>query len=286
MTSIGKVFLVLNLVFAAIFVGSAANLIGTSQEWRSRYEEEARAHSADQEASQQQIDDLQAQVQQLGAEADRLRAQVKQLEGEKAAADSDLEDARRKNAELTDSLAAIREELKALESTNGLQLKRLTEQEREIASLRDERDAAKAQAHEAVLARDAAVAQLDGLKAQIGELTSKLQQAEENARASESALLAAARLYNFDPRELSAAPVELEGVVLKADYSNPDLPVIVINLGRKDQVKPGYKLDVYRGGQYKGQIQVQVVNMDTSAAVIALAGDSPIHEGDRVTTKL
>jgi len=69
MSTVGKVFVVLNLALAALFVGAAASLIGTSQEFRSKYEVEAVAHASDNKVKDMQLGDLQGQVDELSREA-------------------------------------------------------------------------------------------------------------------------------------------------------------------------------------------------------------------------
>jgi len=62
MSTVGKVFVVLNLALAALFVGAAASLIGTSQEFRSKYDAEVVAHATDNQEKDLAIGDLQGQV--------------------------------------------------------------------------------------------------------------------------------------------------------------------------------------------------------------------------------
>ena len=36
-----------------------------------------------------------------------------------------------------------------------------------------------------------------------------------------------------------------------------DLKLVILNKGKKDDVKVGYVFDIYRGSQYKGQVRIR-----------------------------
>ena len=48
MSAIGRIFLVLNLILAALFLGWASTSLATSAEYKQKYEDEERAHQATQ----------------------------------------------------------------------------------------------------------------------------------------------------------------------------------------------------------------------------------------------
>ena len=64
-----------------------------------------------------------------------------------------------------------------------------------------------------------------------------------------------------------------------------DLKIVVLNKGKKDEVKVGYIFDVYLGSTYKGQVRVQDVQENTCTGLI-LNEMNPIELGDSATTSL
>ena len=78
------------------------------------------------------------------------------------------------------------------------------------------------------------------------------------------------------------SPPPIEALVLDV---KKDLKLVILNKGKKDDVKVGYVFDIYRGSQYKGQVRIQDVQEGMSSGVILNEKD-PIGRGDSATTSL
>ena len=65
----------------------------------------------------------------------------------------------------------------------------------------------------------------------------------------------------------------------------PELELVILNKGEKDEVEVGFVFDVYRDTTYKGQIRIQDVQESTSTGRI-LHEMNPIGPGDSATTCL
>jgi len=284
MSTIGKVFVVINLAFAALFVGAAASLIGTSEGWRAQAEELEANLAATTEAKDGEIASLQTNVDQLENERDRVKASRTQVETDRDALAADLATEQAQNADLRERLTGIEGRLGDLEGTNRAQATRITDLNRETRDLRSQRDdalAAKASADKASTAAKDSAAMAEG---RASDLTIELARSNERAGELDAQLATVASLYKIDLNSLNAQP-DQSGVVLSADYVGV-VPVVVINIGRADGVRAGYSYDVYSGSTYKGRIRVETVGERQAGATIAMDAGAHIEGGDRVVTRL
>ena len=90
MSTIGKFFVVLNLALAGLFVGSAASLIGKSDSYRMKYEEEVQAKADLESEKDAKISELTSTLQQSQSERGRLNSDNSSLTAEKTALCEDL----------------------------------------------------------------------------------------------------------------------------------------------------------------------------------------------------
>lgn len=284
MSPIGKLFTVINLALAALFVGSAAALINTGQTYRQDLE-------ALQTSSAAEIADLNGQLaterDNVGIERqakDGALAQVSALESDKAALEDDLNTEREQNADLRERLTSIDGKLGDLESTNRQQQSQITDLNDTATALRSERDEALDARDEAEAARADAERNATSYERERDELQIALGRANEAAASADAKLRAVAQTYKIDLNNLNDQP-ELAGRVTAVDGSH-GTTVVVINIGKNDGVKPGHTFDVYAGGVYKGKIYVETVNASQSAATIQMAGEGDIAAGDAVVTRL
>jgi predicted nuclease with TOPRIM domain len=284
MSPIGKVFIVLNLVLAALFVGAAGSLIQSSESFRNQAEglqvqlDEASA------ASDKTINELETLVSTVTGEKDRLGADKAQLTSEKAALEDELKTEREQNADLRGRLTSIDGKLGDLESTNRQQEARIADLHGETTNLRAERDSALDGRDQAQQERVEAVRVADAVSRERDELEIAKGRLNEALASKDAKLAEVAKRFGVDLNELNDQP-ELSGRVTAVDGSQGTV-VVVINLGKNDGVKPGHSFDVYSGVTYKGKIQIETVNSHQSAATISLAGFGEIAAGDAVVTRL
>src|SRR5262249_15754978 len=77
-------------------------------------------------------------------------------------------------------------------------------------------------------------------------------------------------------------PPAIDALVLSVDGK---LRLVVLDKGKRDEVKPGYVFSVYRGSTFKGQVKIQDVKETTSCGLIVNVR-SEIVAGDSATTQL
>lgn len=284
MSTIGKFFVVLNLALSALFVGAAASLIGHSEEYRAKYEAELEAKAALESEKDAKIGDLTAQLSQSQNERSRLQNDNSTLTADRTALTENLESERQQNADLRESLQVIDGKLGDLEGTNSQQANQLEGMHRQYETVRQERDDALDARDAALAAQNSAEDSANMANGLASDLELKLNREIERAGAAEAKLATVVSLYKVDLESIGAQP-QMDGSVLSVDTVD-STTYVVINLGKRDSVQPGYTYDVFNGSVYKGRIYVHSVNESKSAATVDLAGNAMISAGDRVTTRL
>ncbi len=144
MSAIGRIFLVLNLILSALFVGWAAKIINAENSYRTQYETKVSEAEAADMAANQRIDELSAQLSTQKALQADVAGERDDLEREVANLKSDLETERLRVAEL--------------ESNDKTMTNALSGFSTRIESMDSAKDAAVAEARDAMAERDAAVA--------------------------------------------------------------------------------------------------------------------------------
>ncbi len=284
MSPVGKLFVVLNLVLAALFVGSAANLIGTSGDFRAKFEASTASAAAAASEHESVLNELQARLDQASGERDRVGALKDQKDAAISAMTEDLETERRENASLREGLSKIQVALGNLEDTNRSQGQALARVTEENQNLRDERNSAMADRDVAVAASTSAGSDKDAAVRRASDLQLELRRVSERASELDAQLQQVVAIYRVDLADIGAQPM-LEGSILSAEYVG-DTGYVTINLGKNDGIQAGYTFDVYRGGTYKGRIHVETVNQSVASALVQLAGNARVVAGDRISTRL
>ena len=285
MSPIAKLFTVINVVLAGVFLGWAANSLSKADSWK-KLHDDLKVKAAATEAA-------------LGTEKSGLLAKQAELEaarvallGERDSAQSDVErlkgqlaDEERKNNEMRGSVTTI-----------SASIDNLTAQNKQLA---DARDTAQQAAREAEKEKEAAVAAQSAAELKASELETSLHTAEGNVADLEKAnttlkkeveslttnFEALAKFTNTSIGDFTAMP-QIEGRVLDVAM-NVKPGLIAINKGSAHGVKPGYTFEVYDGRTYKGQVRVEYVHENVcSALVLRTVDGQQIRQGDAASTRL
>lgn len=282
MSPIGRIFVIINLVLSAGFLGFAANNLASAQKYRAQFD------TVSAELAQTKTD-MQASIDQLTVDRDaavRMRAEMR----------NEKEDLDVKNTALQQQLSEANDELNQLKADMGnigTSLSDLTSQvenmNSQVASanedakkaIEEKRDAQQA-ADEANQARVAAVDKANGLEADLAQAERDLTAEREKSMGLDTQLKEVLIATGYSPSGVGVP--QIEGAVLQYDS---EYKLVHINRGTNDQVKRGYKFDIFSGGVYKGQARVEVVNPGTCTAVVLSSVDGvQIMQGDRVSTQI
>lgn len=285
MNKLGTVFSVINLGLVAVFVGSMASLIGTSGEYRSKWETDTASLRAELQAEKEGRAQDQARISEQDRQLSDARGTISRTQAELKVETEKRLAAEQRIAELTATINPMSAKLGDLEQAIRMVTTRNTELTREMEQLRSERDAALDKADAAAQLSTQAGEARQMAEKRLSDAEAMLARVTEERDSFRAQLLRAAQEFNFEPSRLGVQPLDLEGVVLQASYEG-NTPVIVINKGRNDRIQPGYTFDVYGGSAYKGQIRVSSVNDNNSSATVVRAGTARIAAGDRFRTNL
>ena len=285
MSSIARIFIVLNLLLAALVLGWASNFLGTHNDFKKKYDTDIQAKDdiiAEKEAELTQVkvsvNEQKERATRLLGERDQNKAQVDSLTSE----NSTLEDA---NTQLRTSVDGINQTLKSVNDSKDDAVSRL---EQAMADLneakmarRDAEDAAKEagdkqrDAEEALANAERTIAQLE---TEVTGLTKRLGD-------TETSLEVLAEQTGIDPTKIFAQPT-IDGAVVSVSTSvKPGL--IGINRGKADGVRRGFVFNIYSGNQFKGTAKVETVEDNMCFATIqSVYQNRTMAQGDKAATRL
>ena len=281
MSPIGRVFIVLNLVLSAAFLGWAANALGTTGDYKKELEAEKKAHAADVAGKEAELQKLQVELNGATEQQGKFREQRDQLQASLDQKTTQYDEQKRANDTMQGNLTKIQATLGEYNNT--------------FTQLTQQKDAALERAHEAERARDAAVQAKDAAEmakrdsddkanaamTQIGDLEKERTSLQDKVSTLETRMATVVEKTGVDLSSIEAAP-QIDAYVLEV---NRELKLVVLNKGKKDDVKKGYTFSIYRGAQYKGQIRIQDVQDGMCSGTI-VAEKAAITKGDSATTSL
>lgn len=285
MSPIAKLFTIINVVLAGVFLGWAANSLSKADSWKKQHDD-LKSKSAQMEAA------LGQEKSSLLAEKQQLEAARTQLVGEKESLASEIErlkgqvaDEERKNNEMRGDVAKF-----------AASIDNITAQNTQLAAARD---TAQQAARDAEKAKEEAVAAQTAAEAKASEL-------ETNLHAAQGAVADLEKTNTTLKKELDSVTTNFESLAAHTKVSIKDFQampqiegrvlevamnvkpgLIAINKGSADGVKPGYTFEIYDGKAYKGQARVEYVHENVCSALLLRSVDGQaIKQGDSASTRL
>jgi hypothetical protein len=285
MSTIAKIFSVVNLVLAGLFLGWAANALSTNAEFKTKYDAEAAAHKKTQAELGADKSKLLASLQEAEQQKVLLQSGKEEADRQRDSVGKDLDSERAKNGQLNANLTALTTQIGAIEDSRN--------------KLQADKDKAVQASHDAENAKSAAVAKQLEAEKKLGDSESELAKAktsisdmektnttlEKDKKALETQLATVVDYTKVDLGSLVAMP-QIDGKVLDVSMSiEPGL--VAINKGESDGVKRGFTFELYDGKTYKGQARVEYVHANMSSAIITrLVKGEKIRQGDSASTRL
>jgi DNA repair exonuclease SbcCD ATPase subunit len=283
MSAIGRIFVILNLVLAAAFVGWAATSLAKGSDWMKRYEEEKAAHEATKSELQAQLDERGNTLNSEKQQKDRFREERDGATAERDRLTKDLEEARRANDQLRGDISKIQETLGGYNQTIASLTAAKDAAVQAQMDLTSQRDAAKSESEKALIAQRDAQDALAAAQNQVADLERGITTAKEDISHKE-ALLASAAAQGFNSSGKAAKPINAKVLQVNNDL-NPGL--VMLNVGADQGVERGMLFQIYSGGTWKGQARVENVQATMSSAVIQdLKQGQKIAQGDSAATVL
>lgn len=281
MSPIGRIFIIVNLVLSAAFFGWAGSLLSVKDNYFKQLNDEKAAHKTDVEAKDKDLAALQVKLDSVTDEGRRSRELKDSAQAQADQLKTQLDELKRLNDSLQGNVTKIQSTLGDYNAT--------------ITNLSSQKDAAIERAHDAERKRDEAMQQKQGAEIaqrdaeeasknsqlKIGDLEKEKGGLQEQVDTLNTRLQVVMAKTGINAKDVFAQP-QIDAMVLEVKR---DLKLVVLNKGRKDEVKPGYVFDVYSGSKYKGQVRINDVQNEMSSGLI-LNEANAIARGDNATTSL
>ena len=279
---VGKMLIVMQLVFSILFMCFAGAVYTFQGAWRTKAV-----------ALQSQLDDTNKQVEDANSARDR---DVKQLSAERDAATTERD--------------AIRAQLEQAQTQAQSKTEQLAAASQERDKALADGEIATAEAAARVAETTAVVKERESLRKRITELIKEIQKTEDELLDSKGKLASAVemeeqyltkignlsdllRANGFDPEQqlANAVPGKIEKVDGFVDATTRNQArtqeLIQITVGSDDKILEGMLLTVYRNDDYVCQARVVKVYPDTAVCIVEeKTRNGIVQRGDNVTTKL
>lgn len=285
MNQVAKVFVVVNFILSALYLGFAATVLSQQWDYRQMYVEQKILAQQQLKEDDEKLKDLEARLLNFRAlVTDREKAaREKYLENERIKKDN--EELKRQNQSFHTLLDKVSTDVKEINNKLG-------EKEARITKLEEERDRQKEIADKYLRDKESAEDERNRMEIQLSNLQGELSEKEKLLQRSQKELLEAKQIVravrdagvNIPALFKRAEPVDGQVVAVSSD---PQVPLVMISVGRDRKVETGYQFTVYRGSQYIGRVTVETVYPDMSAArIIKEMTPRAIQRGDSVTTRI
>jgi hypothetical protein len=282
MSSIGKIFVVGNLVLSLLVLGAAGALLKQTEVTKTRVAELESQLADSKQALAEANSAFTERERVINLDKQRLQEDKDDLVVARQNADRNVARLEADNQQLRDDVTKINSKLDSLESSYSGTLQRSQELTDLNATLRTEAMEAKDAQRKAELAQRGMTDQLAASGRQATELKDELNAV--TAKANDAAkLLQVAVASGFDPTTIVAMP-RIEANVADVDEQ---YGFVVLDKGANDKVEKGFTFDVHRGGTYLGRVRVDMVYANYATATIQFLGENvKMQRFDKASTYL
>lgn len=285
MSPIARILIILNLVLAAAFVGWAANALSANADYRTKYDNEVKAHTSAKTALDAELAKTKSELRVAQDSSNTFMQARDEATRDKDRTKADLDQEVAKNAKFEADLNKIAATLSEIEASKA---KLQADKDRAVQA---SNEAQKAAADAGTAQRTAesklgdVQGQLNNAQNQIADLEKAKTTLEKDKASVETQLATLVDMTNVKVSDITAMPL-IEGRVLDVNSSiKPGL--VSINKGESDGVKRGYTFEIFDGKTYKGQVRVEFVHPNLcSGVLVRQVQGQTIHQGDGAATRL
>jgi DNA repair exonuclease SbcCD ATPase subunit len=282
MSSIGKIFVIINLVLSVLVLGAAGALLKKTEATKSQVQvaqTERDAAKADLDKARSEFAErekaLNADKQQLTEAKNDLDVARQGLQNNVARLEADNQGLRNDVTKINTSLAAIQSSF----STTQQRVVELTDQN---TQLNQQMIDAKTKANDAATAQGTAEADLSKAQDEIAQLKEDLGKSQAEASTANK-LVEVAKAAGFDATTIMAMP-HIEANVAEVDEQ---YGFVVLDKGKKDKVERGFTFEIHRDGNYLGRVKVDEIYDDYATARIEIkAPGAKMQRFDHASTYL
>jgi hypothetical protein len=285
MSTMSKVFVVLNLVLSLFLVGTNASILSKNDEYKRKYEDSEAGRKSDKETADKKLSEANSARELAVGDNRNLTNQKTDLDSQLQAQKSISEQVRNDNNQLRNSVDAINSALKAVQGELGdLQTRNKALMDSNEALKKETADAKKAQ-----MDAEEDRARIEGdLKRSSDDVAEKERQLvaltgeRDNLKAQIDALV---KLGVDVPALIGNNVALIEG---KVSAVGPNSTFVVLSVGQNEGVKVGFAFHVYRGSDYIGRVVVDNVLPDSATARVTWKNSKGLEfqAMDNATTRL
>ena len=292
MGTFAKIFIVVNLVLAVLFMGAAAALLGTAESWKKKYEESTFQEVASVNKSvKKALDDRDAAITKATGERDKYQNDLMVEQRRATELDKKVAEKASEYTKIADKYNRISEDFNALQKSFAEMRDNTKEAFAENKKLQGQVDTALGEAADAKKDADNLRETLEREKGTTKQLQADLGASEKsNMMLTEEknrlADVIAMVKEKFGADAIANLMVQ-EAVKATVVGVDADLNIVLISVGSEDKVQIGYTFTVYRGGQYIGKLVIDKVGPDWSSGHMdrGLTKEFP-QRGDEAATQL
>ncbi|MGE4633505.1 MAG: hypothetical protein AAEJ47_10760 [Planctomycetota bacterium] len=282
MSGLAKFFVVINLVLALFFLGVSATLFQSQKDWKGAAEKSKDQAEVTLAKAEKMKEDLSGKIDMKEKNIDSLRRETEQL-GTKV---TELQNS---NGDLRKEGARLGTKIDDMESRIAQKDEHIQDKDSNIGRLEDEISRLTQEIDEAGSAKKTAE------RMRNRALLDKEQLAQQNEALNKE--ITALR-EDFDDQKLLISRIVDSGIRLP-DIGVTTAPpidgmvvgvqegIVVLSVGKDDDVQVGYEFTIYDGDRFIGKVQVTKVLDDMSGCTILFEEDGTrISEGHKASTRL
>jgi septal ring factor EnvC (AmiA/AmiB activator) len=283
MSTISKVFIVVNVVLSVFLLGTVAAILAKSEDFRGKYLAEQKAKTDIEADLNGQLDSVRGDLGNRDTENRRLVNSVSELEAQNQSLKAERDQVRADNNQFRNDLSGLNTSLSALQT----QLSDVEGRNKALMDNNEQYRQDKATAESAKESAEEDRARLEGDLERRDSDVAELERKLVEVSGQRDNLLA-------EREALAAAGVEVEKIVgnvvpkIEGQVAQVGSDFVVLNVGQDDGVLQGFPFDVYRGRDYIGRVVVTDVYPDTAVARIAMPNNRGLsfEISDIATTRL
>jgi predicted nucleic acid-binding Zn-ribbon protein len=255
MSSMAKIFVVVNLAFGIIAFGSAATLLGAQDDYKKAYLEEIAAHKKDKADDQVIKDDLDLQKTQQAQKASEERGRAETLQGQVEELRANLAAANTANDTLRAAVDSFSKELQAANQMNKSNQEFLQRLADDAKKATNDMLNAKSTLDKEIGNRVSLEQQVTELSDQVQTLAAEKGDVETRLRETDFWLTKYRERFGDIGMQSAGAPGQVMAV---------RGPLVSISVGSADKVKIGDWYAISRGPNYVGRIKITSVDKNLS----------------------
>jgi len=287
MSALAKVFVVFVFLLSILFFGTSATLYLTREDWAANYDKYKAAVEV-------KVGELEQRNSDLKGERDDLQGALRLVSEDELAKAGTIKTLRielaSKDAQIANISAERNESINAKTATDNLNAS-LTDQNKtlttQLSEAHDKRDSA-------IGAEKVANAEKFRMKRDLDATTQELHEARVEFNSLSEKFDSLELAYGAVEKKLGKDGVEaiLSGLVSPpidalVEEVDSNLRLVVLSVGRQDEVKEGVEFTIYREDKFVGKVRVNKVYENLAGArVLFTAEGSDIRQGDRATTRI